>query len=78
MEDSTKKAYKNADNDPRGPYRLLGVWLKTTRWSSFALYSQVCANIRKKVWLVNESTMNKLDSENRLVFEVIKSTESYF
>ena len=68
MEDSTKKAYKNADNDPRGPYRLLGVWSRQQGGSSFAFTAKSGEHFAKRLWLVNESTMNKLDSENRLVF----------
>ncbi len=67
--ESTKKAYKNTDNDHRGKYRLLGLWSRGTQGgSSFAFTSLDGKYFNKRLWLVNEDTMKELDKDNRLVF----------
>ena len=67
MDKSTQKAYKNPDNDPRGPYRLLGVWSRQQGGSSFAFTTKSAKFFSERLWLVNETTMQKLDFDNRLV-----------
>ncbi len=67
MDKSTQKAYKNPDNDPRGPYRLLGVWSRQQGGSSFAFTAKSAKFFSERLWLVNETTMQKLDFDNRLV-----------
>jgi adenine-specific DNA-methyltransferase len=67
--ETTKEAYKNPDNDSRGVYRLLGVWARGTQGGSeFAFTSKSGKKFSKRLWLVNEESMEKLDQEKRLVF----------
>ena len=67
MAESTKEAYKNPDNDPRGPYRLLGIWSRQQGGSSFAYTTMSGRFFSERLWLVNQNTMKKLDDESRLV-----------
>ena len=67
MDKSTQKAYKNPENDPRGPYRLLGIWSRQQGGSSFPFTAKTGEYFSERLWLVNEQTMRDLDSDNRLV-----------
>lgn len=67
LDDTTKKAYSNPDNDPRGPYRVLGIW---ARKQGGSLYSYTLKNgyqLNERLWLVNRDSMAKLEEENRLI-----------
>lgn len=66
---STRNAYKNHDNDPRGPYRLLGLWSRQQGGSSFAFTAKTGEHFPERLWLVNKETMKSLDSDNRLVIK---------
>lgn len=66
--EGTKKAYKNPDNDPRGPYRLLGLWARGGQGGSqYAFRMSDGYEFSERLWLVNEETMKKYDKEGRLV-----------
>lgn len=69
LEDRTKEAYRNPDKDVRGPYRLLGAWARGTQGGSkYSFVSKSGKKFSERLWLVNRETMEKYDSENRLVF----------
>ncbi len=69
LEERTKKAYTNPDNDPRGAYRKLGAWARGTQGGSrYAFTSKDGRNFPERLWLVNKETMLKYDQENRLCF----------
>lgn len=69
LSDSTKEAYKNPDNDPRGEYRLLGAWARGTQGGSeYSFISKSGKRFSRRLWLVNKSTMERYDKENRLIF----------
>ncbi|MCI0477809.1 MAG: site-specific DNA-methyltransferase, partial [Anaerolineales bacterium] len=69
MTASAIKAYRNPDNDPRGNYRLLGVWSRGTQGGSrFAFRNKNGKNFSERLWLVNAETMKRLEDDNRLVF----------
>jgi len=69
LEQRTKDAYRNPDNDARGPYRLLGAWARGTQGGSrYSFVSKSGKKFSEKLWLVNKETMKKYDEEKRLVF----------
>jgi adenine specific DNA methylase Mod len=69
LEDSTKKAYINRDNDSRGAYRLLGAWARGTQGGSKYSFESISGKkFGERLWLVNKETMERYDKENRLVF----------
>jgi adenine-specific DNA-methyltransferase len=67
LEDSTKSAYKNPDNDNRGLYRLLGLWSRQQGGSEFEYTMDDGKKFSKRLWLVNHDTMKRLEAENRIV-----------
>ena len=67
LSDDTKKAYKNSDNDPRGNYRLLGLWSRQQGGSEYEYIDKKGKKYEKRLWLVGKKTMEKLDQDNRLV-----------
>ena len=65
----TKKAYKNSDNDPRGAYRLLGLWSRGTQGGSqYDFKSRSGKYFTKRNWLVGKDKMEALDRDNKLKF----------
>ena len=69
LDDLTRKAYRNPDNDPRGDYRLLGAWARGTQGGSrFAFKSKSGLEFSERLWLMNRDSMTRLDSEDKLVF----------
>ena len=69
LDDTTLKAYKNPDNDPRGAYRLLGVWARGTQGGSkYSFTAKTGQVFSERLWLMNKSSMEKMDEENRLVY----------
>jgi len=67
LDDGTKKAYKNPDNDPRGQYRLLGLWSRQQGGSEYEFMMKNRKFFAKRLWLVNLDTMKRLEEENRIV-----------
>lgn len=67
LDESTKKAYKNQNNDPRGAYRALGIWSRQQGGSEFEYTTNKGKNYSKRLWLVNKETMKKLDDDDRLI-----------
>ena len=69
LDGTTLKAYKNPDNDPRGAYRLLGVWARGTQGGSkYSFTAKTGQVFSERLWLMNKSSMEKMDEENRLVY----------
>lgn len=69
LDEVTKKAYRNPDNDPRGEYRLLGAWARGTQGGSkFAFKSKNGVEFSERLWLMNHASITKLDNEDKLVF----------
>lgn len=66
--ESTRGAYRNPDNDPRGAYRLLGLWARGGQGgSSYSYNMQDGYDFSERLWLVNKETMQRLEQEDRLV-----------
>ncbi|HMN95474.1 MAG TPA: site-specific DNA-methyltransferase [Phycisphaerales bacterium] len=68
MPAATRAAYRNKDNDPRGPHRDLGLWSRGGQGGSrFAFTMSSGQHFDEREWLVSEDTMRSLDRERRLV-----------
>lgn len=69
LDETTLKAYKNPDNDPRGAYRLLGVWSRGTQGGSkYEFKSKTGQVFSERLWLMNKESMTRLDEEDKLVY----------
>lgn len=69
LDETTLKAYKNPDNDPRGAYRLLGVWARGTQGGSkYEFKSKTGQVFSERLWLMNKESMTRLDEEDKLVY----------
>ncbi|HET8575032.1 MAG TPA: site-specific DNA-methyltransferase [Candidatus Paceibacterota bacterium] len=70
LEEVTLKAYRNADNDKRGAYRLLGVWARGTQGGSrFEFITKTGQVFSERLWLMNKDSLTKMDQEDRLVYK---------
>ena len=68
LNEITKSAYKNPDNDSRGEYRVLGLWSRGGQGgSSYEFVTKTGKKFNKRDWLVNEESMKRLESEKRLI-----------
>lgn len=69
LDEQTKKAYKNKDNDPRWNYRVLWLWARWSQWwSKYDYKFKNWIEIKWLLWLVNKDSMKKLEDDNRLIF----------
>ncbi len=69
MPAETRSAYRNPDSDPRGDYRLLGVWARGSQGgSSYSFESKSGKFFSEREWLVGPQTMKILDANDKLVF----------
>lgn len=69
LDETTKKAYKNPDNDPRGIYRMLGCWARGTQGG--VLYDFTSKDGRyfnERKWLFSKENLKKMDDEDKLIF----------
>lgn len=67
--EETRKAYRNPDNDPRGPYRLLGAWARGTQGGSrFEFTSKSGKVFSERLWLMNHASLSGLDRDDKLTF----------
>lgn len=70
LDDTTKKAYKNPDNDPRGNWRLLACWARGTQGGvEYEFTSKSGIYFSKRLWLFSKANLEKMDNENRLVIK---------
>lgn len=70
LDDTTKKAYKNPDNDPRGNWRLLACWARGTQGGvEYEFTSKNGIYFSKRLWLFSKANLEKMDNENRLVIK---------
>jgi adenine-specific DNA-methyltransferase len=68
LDESTLKQYKNPDNDHRGKWRGLGLWSRGIQGGSeYEFISKSGKKFEKRLWLVNKSSMEKLEKEKKLV-----------
>ena len=68
LDEETKKAYKNPDNDPRGNYRMLGCWARGTQGGvKYDFTSKNGQYFSERLWLFSKENLTKLDSEDKLI-----------
>ena len=68
LDEETKKAYKNPDNDPRGPYRTLGTWARGTQGGvKYDFTSKNGQYFSERLWLFSKENLTKLDQEDKLI-----------
>ena len=69
LDDETKKAYKNPDNDPRGPHRDLACWARGTQGGvKYAFKAKDGTEFSERLWLFSKENLEKMDADNRLIF----------
>ena len=69
LDEETKAAYKNPDNDSRGAYRLLACWARGTQGGvKYAFKSKTGECFSERLWLFSKENLEKMDEDNKLVF----------
>ncbi len=68
LDEQTKKAYRNPANDPRGVYRVLGLWSRGGQGGSrYAFTAKSGTHFAEREWLVGPEKIREYDREDRLV-----------
>ena len=68
LDENTKKAYKNPDNDCRGAWRLLACWARGTQGGvEYDFTTKDGKYFSKRLWLFSKTNLEKMDAENRLI-----------
>ena len=70
LDEETKTAYKNPDNDPRGDYRMLGCWARGTQGGvKYDFTTKDGQYFSKRLWLFSKENLRKLDQEDKLIMK---------
>lgn len=68
LDEETKKAYKNPDNDPRGDYRMLGCWARGTQGGvKYDFTTKDGQYFSERLWLFSKENLRKLDADDKLI-----------
>lgn len=68
LDEETKKAYKNPDDDPRGDYRMLGCWARGTQGGvRYDFTTKDGQYFKERLWLFSKENLEKLDRDNKLI-----------
>ena len=68
LNEETKAAYKNPDNDSRGPYRMLGCWARGTQGGvKYDFTTKNGQYFTERLWLFSKENLQKLDEEDKLI-----------
>lgn len=68
LDEETKQAYKNPDNDIRGPYRMLGTWARGTQGGvKYDFTTKNGQYFSERLWLFSKENLTKLDNEDKLI-----------
>jgi adenine-specific DNA-methyltransferase len=68
LDDETKEAYKNPDNDPRGVWRMLACWARGTQGGvRYDFTTNAGQYFSERLWLFSKANLKKLDDDNKLV-----------
>ncbi len=68
IDEETRKAYKNPDNDPRGDYRILGCWARGTQGGvKYDFTTKDGQYFTERLWLFSKENLKKLDQEDKLI-----------
>lgn len=70
LDEETKKAYKNPDNDSRGIYRMLAVWARGTQGGvKYDFINKDGQYFSERLWLFSKENLIKMDNENKLIIK---------
>ena len=68
LDDETKRAYRNQDNDPRGVYRMLGCWARGTQGGvKYDFTTKSGQYFSERLWLFSKENLEKLDEDDKLI-----------
>jgi len=68
LDDETKNAYKNPDDDPRGKYRMLGCWARGTQGGvKYDFTTKTGQYFSERLWLMSKDNLKKLDDDDKLI-----------
>lgn len=68
LDEGTKQAYRNPDNDPRGVYRVLGLWARGNQGGSrYEFTTKSGQHFSEREWLVGIDKMRVYDEEQKLI-----------
>ena len=68
LDEETKSAYKNPDNDPRGDYRMLGCWARGTQGGvKYAFTTKDGQFFSERLWLFSKENLKRLDDDDKLI-----------
>ena len=68
LDETTRKAYKNQDNDPRGDYRILACWARGSQGGvSYDFTTKEGQFFTKRLWLCSKEKLEELDIEDKLI-----------
>lgn len=68
LDEETKGAYKNQENDPRGEYRMLATWARGTQGGvEYDFTNKQGQYFKKRLWLFSKKNLEKLDQEDKLI-----------
>lgn len=63
-----QKAYKNQDNDPRGPHRDLACWARGTQGGvKYSFTSKDGTFFPERLWLFSKQNLEKMDLDGSLL-----------
>ena len=70
LEENTKKAYTNPDNDKRGIYRMLATWARGTQGGVKYDFTDKNGNyFTERLWLFSKDNLIKMDNEDKLIIK---------
>ena len=70
LDESTIKAYKNPDQDPRGNYRMLAVWARGTQGGvKYDFTTKEGHYFKERLWLFSKENLSKLDTDGKLIIK---------
>ena len=68
LDEGTKKAYTNPDNDYRGPYRVLGCWARGSQSGvKYDFTTKDGQYFKERLWLQSKEKLQQLDEDNKLI-----------
>lgn len=68
LDEETRKAYKNPDNDKRGDYRMLACWARGTQGGvKYDFMTKDGKYFGERLWLFSKENLTKLDEEDKLI-----------
>ena len=70
LNEETKKAYKNPDNDFRGNYRMLATWARGSQGGvKYDFTNKEGQFFKERLWLFSKENLLQMDIENKLIIK---------